>query len=1439
MEYLNVNVPPGGSYPSGTYDWMRILAGAKGSQFNGIKMNDDLDMNGFSILNSGGGGGGGVSKLDQLTDVNTAGQADGKPLQWSSAPTDPAKPYEFKSINLSQLGDVEIPAPPSDNAQLVFKTATQKWEPSTTGPIPVALNELTDVSIPSAPPTQPSSRLLSLAFNPVATNPAKPYEMLPVFQSHQFKLKTAYIEPGVGEFCFQDPIFSATNFMRISYTSNALAFDNLWFQEEFATSEPRLMLVNSGEFTFRFKVVGITLKPTAPAYLTMELELVETVGNTILEDGTLCEFTSEPIAVNSAENVGTGLGVYDGEVDGVLQFNTLAAGTGLSIDRVVNDIFYSLDAELGDLKNVDVGTGLVSGQVLGYDGTNWTNVASGGAKEVLQFANLASFPATGVEDTIYVAEDTNLIYRFSEITPLPIPAIPPITPPTIDYGSLVPNYTVTDYATLVSAIGSASNGDVILLQDGTYVFPPTTTFTITKSLTFYGQSRAGVVLQTGGISSDPTTMWSLTQPDTRVGRMTFRHLTPNNISVECVINSSASGVVLDDLTIEYAEFGVIFSGQNFSITNSTLNYRDSTRPSNSVRAISPYGLIGEENFVENCVFGATFAGATGLRCIFCNSANPQSGTLWVRNNQGGSPTQSVQQFLFFEEINTGAFTPVVQNNTTYETSVFVGIYATTNNILDRLAQFMAVITDNNISGNHGAGLTKGVLALDGVGTLSAITNPSNKTIWVLNNTLRNTTAYRADYTRVVGNPDAPPTPASNLLQFGYKPAVFSNFDGALALGGYSYPQYVELSPSSGGYGGGLEPNGVGSAKPDKFTQGILNPPTLGSTLVTNNDLQWWIQTQRDDSPGGDQNVWVPITNDIVPTQDVVVGRTAQISSTGGVNVAIGNSVAITDAVGEVQNGSSVVIGPTSLSTRPHSVAIGSSAGCAGVVGSIGQHIAVGMLAQSRGDRTIAIGKSSYSGHVTDITADAVAIGTSSIAERSRAVAIGTSVEAGEDVVAIGSTISAKTATGTVAIGKSVALPVGFTGKCVAIGDSAVGNSDCVSVGALATANGLGSTAVGNNASTSTAQQSVAVGRGSSITNDDCVALGANALVRSNATLGVAIGSGAIAGDITSPSSHTISIGTATNALGSAGVAIGHGSQVGTNTIAIGNFTLMPNANFSVAVGNAIEMRGASQSGACSVGHQSIANDGSVALGYRAGFDNSGASSVFVGYDTASSNENSICIGRGAKIVSPETVQFCLGFSGVSPVTTINGTPCLPVKVAGTVYQGIPLAPPSGGGGGSRVVYQFACGDIQGGTFSTQNFTGGFNNIQIPHTANQVIVNPTPANFSLTTSGSPAGLALIQWLGPNSMLKLTARFVGWENSTDGLEVSWKETFRTNALVNTTRAVFNASGNNIYTGVEFSGYVQALTNDTFTISGAPTAGTVTLNVFYATLMIETLN
>ncbi len=813
-------------------------------------------------------GDGGATALSHLTDVDVFPNGPSIPISDRSilmySTTHSKWISTYKNMDLSDLGDVVISAPVSDRSILMYDVANSKWistyrdiklndlgDVSTNGTWPVrsvlawdgsqwvpatptSITNLADVSTTTNPPALPQNRLLSLGFNPNATDPTKPYELQLVYQSHQFKLRIPFKVPALGEFCFQDPIFSATNTIRISYTSNALSFDNLWFQEEFAPNEQRYMVINGGEFTYRFKVTAIAFSPLPPdAYLTFTVDLVETVGNTILTDDILCEFTSEPIIptvppdATTASNLGTvGGEVFSAKVGDDLRFRRVAQGGGVAVTQNTEQVIVSLNATIDDLTGVDLTAPVTTGQLLAYDGTKWTN-SSPPAKEVLEFADITAFPTEGTVETIYVAEDDNKIYRFDYVQPFPPPPFPPISAPTIDFGALAPNYTVSDYSTLVAAITTASNGEVIYLLDGDYLIPASTTLTVAKQLTLYGQSQAGVVIRTAGVSTDPTKMIFLNHPHIQMGRMTVSHRTPNNISVEVAIDVAHSGVIFDSMMIEYTEFGITMNGDNWSIVNSTMMYRDSTRPTNSVRALAVYRFVGENNFCENCQFTATFNGATAVRCIFFLATNPQSGVVWIRNNTFGTPTRPIQQAVFFEGINTGRIIPVVTGNTSYETSVFVGIFSTVNNILDLLGEVQAVITDNTLTGSHsGAGstTTKGVLTIDGAGTLSLIASGSTDRIWCFNNTITVATSFRADFAGVVGTPPAFPL-VSGLLQFGYKSSVFTTNanNGSVNFGGFSYPTYIELSPSTGAYVGGIEPNATGAnLEPTTATSNILS-----------------------------------------------------------------------------------------------------------------------------------------------------------------------------------------------------------------------------------------------------------------------------------------------------------------------------------------------------------------------------------------------------------------------------------------------------------------------------------------------------------------------------------------------------------------------------------------------------------------------------------------
>ena len=68
--------------------------------------------------------------------------------------------------------------------------------------------------------------------------------------------------------------------------------------------------------------------------------------------------------------------------------------------------------------------------------------------------------------------------------------------------NLSAEHTVNSYSELTTAITNAADGDTIILNDGTYEFPDSAgTITLTKSLTFKGESKNGVSIVSAGTYS--------------------------------------------------------------------------------------------------------------------------------------------------------------------------------------------------------------------------------------------------------------------------------------------------------------------------------------------------------------------------------------------------------------------------------------------------------------------------------------------------------------------------------------------------------------------------------------------------------------------------------------------------------------------------------------------------------------------------------------------------------------------------------------------------------------------------------------------------------------------------------------------------------------------------------------------------------------------------
>lgn len=418
------------------------------------------------------------------------------------------------------------------------------------------------------------------------------------------------------------------------------------------------------------------------------------------------------------------------------------------------------------------------------------------AKEfVYEYSNLASFPALGEAQRIYVAKDTNYLYRFEQV----------VLPESYDWvvGS------GGDFASLHDAMASASvlDGHKIKVLNGTY--QSDVQLNISKKVKIYGESRAGVILQTSASTAAPVTMINVSVDDVLLKDMTIKHRKTNNTSVEAAVVASGGGFpqtrisnfIMDNCLVEHIEFGVVTRGTAWMVSNSTISYMG---PTNSTRRhMGVYGFSGD-CFILNNVFKDNAASGS-VRAIAITSTtgtNPNEtneGNLLVEGNtQDGPMAQFISQDNW--QGSAGSYNLFVKNNTTNETSAFVSFYGTAADFGNILGDI--TVEGNTLSNNHEAatGLGKGLIGIDGAGS-SLSFRSSNLPIHALNNTLGQL-SFRADYSEATGS--------SNSL-VGYKTAVFIQpqvseddtigvYPSAPAVpsaGGGTSSEYVKLSPDTG------------------------------------------------------------------------------------------------------------------------------------------------------------------------------------------------------------------------------------------------------------------------------------------------------------------------------------------------------------------------------------------------------------------------------------------------------------------------------------------------------------------------------------------------------------------------------------------------------------------------------------------------------------------
>jgi hypothetical protein len=401
-----------------------------------------------------------------------------------------------------------------------------------------------------------------------------------------------------------------------------------------------------------------------------------------------------------------------------------------------------------------------------------------GDQEVFEYGDLSGFPAVGESQKIYVAKDSNKIYRFEngeggEIELPQAPAMPELTP----------TISVTDADDLQATINAASNGDVIFLANGTYSYAG---LSITKEIALVGESQSGVLVQDTRTNSQ--TFMTVSANNVVLKDMTIRHSTTDT-NIGIAIAASGGGfpqVRLNNFRMynvksQYSKGGVSVRSDNFVIDGCTFEV---VAGSSTRRGVMHYGNGGNSFIKNNHFINATTGALRAVTPTATSGSNPsddQAGSLTI---EGSTFAGNLSQFVNMDNHQgaAGAFELIVKDNVTPETNAFVVSFGGVNNFGDLFSRI--VLIGNTLTNDHAAGLGKGVLAIDGIsGPRSFRSSPlpiisSNNTLGQLD--------FRAGYAEAAGS-------TGSIV--GYATAQILEPTVELTEGGGESGGYIELSPA--------------------------------------------------------------------------------------------------------------------------------------------------------------------------------------------------------------------------------------------------------------------------------------------------------------------------------------------------------------------------------------------------------------------------------------------------------------------------------------------------------------------------------------------------------------------------------------------------------------------------------------------------------------------
>jgi hypothetical protein len=399
-------------------------------------------------------------------------------------------------------------------------------------------------------------------------------------------------------------------------------------------------------------------------------------------------------------------------------------------------------------------------------------------KEVIEQDDLSSFPEVGEIGKIYVAKDSNKIYRYDteggsggEIELPQAPAMPVLTT----------TISITDADDLQATINAASNGDVIFLANGTYSYAG---LSVNKEIALVGESQAGVLVQDTRTNSQ--TFMTVSADNVVLKDMTIRHSTTDT-NIGIAIAASGGGfpqVRLNNFRMynvksQYSKGGVSVRSDNFVIDGCTFEV---VAGSSTRRGVMHYGNGGNSFIKNNHFINATTGALRAVTPTATSGSNPsddQAGSLTI---EGSTFSGNLSQFVNMDNHQgaAGSFELIVKDNVTPETNAFVVSFGGANNFGDLFSRI--VLIGNTLTNNHALGLGKGVLAIDGVSGPRPFRSSSLPVV-SMNNTLGQLD-FRSGYAEAAGS-------TGSIV--GYATAQINEPTVELVEAGGSSGEYVELS----------------------------------------------------------------------------------------------------------------------------------------------------------------------------------------------------------------------------------------------------------------------------------------------------------------------------------------------------------------------------------------------------------------------------------------------------------------------------------------------------------------------------------------------------------------------------------------------------------------------------------------------------------------------